>query len=456
MSASRTYRGLPGEILEKICFFSKCKYGYTGTLAILCLTSKRLCDIARPILYREPITKYSVHYFSNYDADAGAECPLLQLMRTLLQRPDLAAIVRHLIFNPWLVHELPNTSAEMLQDAATKFGLELPVDWREPAGDPYTEPGQALSATLAVLLMLLPNLEVLRLQLSDTFNFGLLEQIASQKNGGLNPRLPNLKKLFLAHNDSEGGCVLDSVGPLVALAPNLEVLGCDQGAGFGEDGNADFPTMGKLRKLLLRQCAMTREELEDLVCKAPALEVFVHQPWGTATVSDDCHESNLNGVLAALSSVRRGIKTLVIDLSEREHRDEDFRPIDPRGSIEHLNQFTGLKTLALSANELLPAFEDGFMSGDSRLVQVLPQSIESFVVLGGATKLQSACIQLAQESHSDGKFPYLKRVAMNTGTDLNPFRNTQIETPNADEALEALMKETGDLACALNWMVLYT
>lgn len=100
-------------------------------LCSLCLVSRGFCNIAQPILYHGFMPGYADSWRSTLYTWDGR---LTSFMRTIIERRDLAFLVKRIYIHPFLLSPVtPNEAQDVLQLAAN--ALEIQSVQQLPAGD---------------------------------------------------------------------------------------------------------------------------------------------------------------------------------------------------------------------------------------------------------------------------------------------------------------------------------
>ncbi len=235
-----------------------------SALAALCLTSRQLNAMARAHLYHRPLCDNWWH-----------------LAATLLEREDLASLVRELRFSdprgvdhgdcaPQLVAYFKD-KCQVYLDAMPALergrrGLRNPLD----DGDRFVSDH---NVTVDIIVSLSPNLERLHATLGyfDVFRF-------------CPPRsLPRLQSAALSHADTEYGLDLGNMARLFNAAPGLTDL-----AFYMVDGCANLgaATLDKLISLTFQSSALDAESLKRILRACPNLKTLDYEAGGP-TVGDD-------------------------------------------------------------------------------------------------------------------------------------------------------------------------
>ncbi|PVI04019.1 hypothetical protein DM02DRAFT_586823 [Periconia macrospinosa] len=201
---------LPTEILLQIAGYLGATKDQPLRLQDLCRVSKKLLPIAQSELYANAYLPFTCgcHPCVN---------PAVQLLRTLLQRPDLAAKVKALRFfatNQTItkLYKQKNFRLKSLRDEClwrlTEYGYTSKLDnpWRRCLLNDVE------SAYVGVLLTLLPNLETLRFQVRETIQgYPSIEPLPAFFGSPVSyPMLANLQKTVKHVGISDIGFLRDT------------------------------------------------------------------------------------------------------------------------------------------------------------------------------------------------------------------------------------------------------
>lgn len=280
MAVSKVYHltEMPTELLLHIFSFLSpdcsvglpaCRYKSRDkpTLARLSLTSRRLRNLAQPILFHcfpDSCWKNPIHR-------------LICLARTLAARPDLAQHMKFInIRNPLEdLDELDDADKQYVDSELLRLGL--------PAIPPYWNvdgEGQYRLLPLELLLLRTPGLVTLLLPLDYDWDLHALPQLVYHQDEAAKcpaPLLPHLRHLQVERFFIAGDRFESSLGPVDALAhaaPALETLSLPTPA--SEDW---FPSgglrLGALRALHFRWgVSIDAGLLAHMLAAAPGLEVL--------------------------------------------------------------------------------------------------------------------------------------------------------------------------------------
>ncbi|KAF5004140.1 hypothetical protein FDECE_9354 [Fusarium decemcellulare] len=215
------FDGETGSAIDFDVIYPPCKQ----TLAWLCRTSRRMNQVASPILYG-----FFIEPSFMWTRQQG-----IKFLHTICHRPDLAKPLKHAILHTYT--EVKTEHMPLVFDITESLDIELPQEWREskPNDDivDYDRGDWVLNTThikhedqaglrhgflVDLFLASAPNLEELALDTSHTTRYGDFMPKGST--------LPHLKYLHLRPGEysSSKSFDLGQVEKLLEKAPNLEKL----------------------------------------------------------------------------------------------------------------------------------------------------------------------------------------------------------------------------------------
>lgn len=222
----------------------------------LCLVSKRFREIAQTVLYHEFVLGYGDSWRSGLYTWDGR---LTSFMRTVSQRPELAALVKSVYIHPYL---LKPVGEEETRDALEQAAHALNIDpWQH----------QLVGDLVTVLIAQLPNLEWLGLQRGP----GPLRSIRlSDLMGDDIPRLP-IKTINITKQSSSGNnlFIMDpNALSILEMAEDLETLNLHMCRGVCE---GIMPFLPKLKTLRLTYSRLGHKDLKRLLSSCANLHTFI-------------------------------------------------------------------------------------------------------------------------------------------------------------------------------------
>ncbi|KAI1206112.1 uncharacterized protein F4807DRAFT_439883 [Annulohypoxylon truncatum] len=396
-------------------------------LARLCRTSKFICSVAQPILYHCYATGNS-RVRKEIDDRVGFPNKLdflPQFVRTIVQRPDLAAQVTtmHIVRTDMLAgYETHMRTIEPLIEFSISRNLlrkpSLPDDWLDGHFSKWRL-GQAESlhrwlVTLAIVLS--PRLESLYLTIDTNARFFALEDS------------PHLKLLSL-RTLAMVGHVLDyhfnELEGLYAAAPNLETIYACEASGwiarvvYDRDYKLPLPNV---KRLAISDLIL--DDLGNLLRCTPKLEDLEYY-WDDL---DEGKEYGFRVLAGVLEPVKATLKRLCIGFLPRSvHLDPFPKLVEPPvihyPPIETLREFPRLEYLSIDCFLL---YQEEDRDTANRLIDLLPPSIRflriSYVYRGIGRCLRQLAIDAPQ------KFPLLEEVVLGISAKTNPSNDSEIES----------------------------
>jgi len=431
---------LPSEIIYHICiqFCKHCNHEYTASLdtiaegdpddcsrfhrhsqvlVSLTQTCWRLSKIAQPVLYH----------------DIQVSAPL-RLLRTLVARPDLAAVVRgvHVPHADWAVPDKDEVAA--IEEARARADAAFPEGWV----DRWGESGCFMrTRVLGLLLGLMTGLQALSYTVEENWPDAMapgqdevlteeVEVVASPSLGW--PNFPSLKHLNLTYFDPEGGYSLGEsleTRDLIRNAPNLVSLRLHMcfsiSPGLRLDG---------LKSLILSGCIFPHGAMAAIIGACPLLErlSFEVASGPVTLVGTDGDEFLPSELWRALRPLRATLRHL--DLGPIQDSPDKYALLDWLEGIgltasERLGSFADFNELDtfIVMTDLFRSDDDGGDALDPEsfhnsedLVELLPKGVR---VLG--LEAPDSCgyedgVVLAQ-AIARGQFPNLEQVAVTCPTD---------------------------------------
>ncbi|KAK4098188.1 hypothetical protein N658DRAFT_226133 [Parathielavia hyrcaniae] len=224
-------------------------------LASLCRVSRHFNQLATWRLY---------HSLVSWRTDSSWQL----IARTLIEREDLAKLVKHLSLDPEGL-DIPDDPSHFLPNVVAYFEEEVAPS----ATDAGLHPGSLTSnyensenylqdaAVLALMTSLCQNL--------STIDFGSTREQGAAFASCPEGSLLSLRHVQVSHYDTEGGFALDQLFPLFEAAPNISLLRLDM------IGNVGPPEEGlrleHLADLELHSCCITAQSLARILSLCPNL-----------------------------------------------------------------------------------------------------------------------------------------------------------------------------------------
>jgi len=376
-------------------------------LLSLSRVSRLLYAAAEPFFYHWP-------YLSR-------EWDLFFLLRTLADRPDLAANVSYLDLGP--INKLPLISQASSGTIGPK--LRAVLEALQQSSHDIPQP-QNSAALIRSALQLIPNLRRLHLRLLDNVSAEPLLWMSASSSSVSSASLKTLAFSGLGH-----GNLLDQVAPIIQRAPNLEILYCYYytrvteifDAALNRGSLAEPPPMQNLTELALVDTFITASSFRNLLTAiGPKLsKVHVRR---TARQPDDpfdpIHILEFDEALAALQPWRLTLEELsFVTISGRALPQPGHR----LRAIHILPEFSALKALRAQAGYF--DFYGRVGPGKDTLRTTLPASVRELRLLGYSQLAQG--LQGFVEAVTAGQFVHLCLIEIDDqGFDQEPAREQEL------------------------------
>lgn len=243
--------------------------GSRMTLHSMCLVSRRFRSVAQSVLYHEFVPGYGDAWRSTRFSWDGR---LASFVRTLVARPDLAALVKRVYVHVYLLRPVKDEEADATLEAAAPAAVDDYLACFQGMQSLVNIAGLKL---VGAVLALLPNLERLSLQTEGPSAYipaRALSELGSLSKSG---PLANLNTLDIC--DRGVGCSLDyhakGILEVTARTGNLTTLNLHTCVG---------PGRGSLRNIRTLRVTHTRLSAANLgallsSCAAPGLKSFVYE-----------------------------------------------------------------------------------------------------------------------------------------------------------------------------------
>ncbi|KAK5996911.1 hypothetical protein PT974_02258 [Cladobotryum mycophilum] len=434
---------LPVEILDLICaqLCHHCR-GLDGllgdddrdgrlALASLSATSRTLRDVAQPFLF------HRLWHPRPFGAD---------FIRTLLNRPDLAAAVKILDQSTCVPIRYPGKEdAEFIYDVAFELKLEI---FDDPEFDKLEEfhyddeeeqhiwhgiqefergkrPHDFDYLFPETLIALLPNLQSLAFSQTD-YDASQHDVLARRfRRLGDRPGLPHLRTLKLQSTEGHLKLFHPANAVLMNAAPKLERLvisHCDQ-LKDSRGHRKMIHAMPNLRMIEFRDCELEHlfdqeaPYLRSLIEASPKLENFsyTHLPTGDHRLWNGPIPTA--SILACLEPSKQTLRHFEIDLSRQVKHMANLEEDEPGLGIQSLEGFSVLETVKLSNRSFcqchlvnVPFFTRHDAHCLTKLLSPVSQSLKVLVVKVG--RISRAWFDIASlgEQVAQGKFPALEHL----------------------------------------------
>ncbi|KFZ08095.1 hypothetical protein V502_09558 [Pseudogymnoascus sp. VKM F-4520 (FW-2644)] len=377
----------------------------------LSLVSKRIHDIALPILYNEFVPGYGDSWKSTLYTWDGR---LTSFLRTIAQRPDLAALVKRIYIHSHLVKSIGGKeSQDGVEQAIRVLGIE-------------NMSHQLSGELVTILISKLPNLKHFSLQTAINPIQDLTSQYLRVERIFVLP-LTTIDINAFAATNTDGLFNLEiCAGAILKRSKNLETLNLHMCGGIQK--YAPIPTFPNLKTLRITHSRLNERDLEGLLSSCASLRTFVFEATGRYIDVHRCRQDfgpgdhfKLSDAVRHLTRHRATLKSLHLDL-----RVEGFGyvPRKERASPPSfsLRDFTALEHLFLNSYRIYGEGERHLRAESQLLVQFLPASIVSLHLEGNSgdllSRLAKGLLGLA-DAVSKGRFSRLKQVRCDAGQILD-------------------------------------
>ncbi|KAL6786754.1 hypothetical protein J3E68DRAFT_445883 [Trichoderma sp. SZMC 28012] len=377
---------MPDEILVKICE-NMCRHcsgidnweSKEGALKRFSLTCRRLRDIAQPILYHQ-----------------SAPGNMIPFMRTIIERPDLAAQVRNFFTYEADDPELFDTDIEIFRAEAQRLNHGNRNKWTRAMLDNKYRYQQRL---FELALALLPNVKKITL---------IVPSRSQEELDGLFGAPVVLKSVHrltvLPWEPVDFGRFKD----ILAMMPRLERLQIEECHCITQT----LP-LAELRTLIIVECGISTESLQNIIQSCPNLEHFEYQSWARDYppeyfgFEEECTWGLAQDILRSRKKTLKHLN-LTFNLNCRMDVDD----LGPDDYLSSFDDFDGLETLWLlpiGFGTTPAGFGPPIFPRDvDDLVTMLPQSL---ICLGLCCPLENwQGIKTLALAIEQGYFPKLKYV----------------------------------------------
>jgi hypothetical protein len=400
--AALQFLDLPVEIIRHICsmFCFHCAtpimlrmegYPYQEYLPCswqglneLSQTCRLLCDIAQPMLY---------HHIPR--------CDVVLLLRTLLARPDLAAVVRSVSNEEYSWTGNPTADdIPWIEAAADRAGITVPPVWHVASGEWETH---VIEFLFDLALAHVPHIEALHCVVPSDGRAGRCLR------GPGNITFPSLRCMLLSHWDTEGGFRLSPRCEVLKRAPNLQSLTTRMC--YRVTPGLSMPSVTSLS---FEQGFLTDRDLENALTMCPRLEDLSYDSGGgnVGQYSDALDDVTPIQIIRTLTARDSTLKRLYLDPGE--------------SCGEYMFQFDRLPSEDDQSDALTHSLQSASLSGQPSYLRgapdvdwlVKPGILEDlmrrslvFIRLDRKRKSDEAVQELLR-AVSSGQFPKLKQVAI--------------------------------------------
>ncbi|KAI0972194.1 hypothetical protein F4678DRAFT_53762 [Xylaria arbuscula] len=366
------------------------------TLYSTCLVSRRLCDIAQPILYHEFVPGYGDSWNSVQYEWTGR---LTGFLRTVALRRDLANLVRGLYLSHWLLSPIfiePTQGYAALEQTALVRGVNLSDFLKSFPLEDNGSYRPVADELITMLLSCLPNLA--RLYLTTTTPGNPISMEALKAAGVLRLSLQTIEV------EAGGSNLRHRLGGILEMSlPTLKTLNIDSYSSFEGDklglSGLYFPS---LRNISVTASKMSGPDLESLLSCCSGLETFIYDATSSIYSIHPCD------IIKYLNRHQETLTTVRFDL-----RNADFiNPFLPE-PMPSLQLFPVLQDVALNSFHIYNDNKEQLKDGNV-LCRVLPPSIVSLrlydtVGTPSLSQLSTDLVRLAEAVYHK-QFPSLKTV----------------------------------------------
>ncbi|PYI07419.1 hypothetical protein BO78DRAFT_443377 [Aspergillus sclerotiicarbonarius CBS 121057] len=355
---------LPAEILLLILSYFHPSED-VNVLLNLCLTAKKLCTLAQPLIFCEYPRKLCCHHCQKPKLKAGRIGPLICFTRTLVLRPELGARVRRMLITAWdeEADTLDGWSTALQPESIKTFAravqrLTIKDKTRVLSGIVATE----TNPLLVLLISQTPNLEELEL-ISGEEGLKLLGPLFLPGPRGVvdSPYLSKLKSLCIIDRGSMRDTSMKNLTHLMCL-PQLDdftLVNCD-GHALGCPSFDITPGSLSITSLSLFEASLDSEALSKIVRACKSLRSFIY----TASECDSHHHNcqvQPSQLVSILGPHKSSLEVVRINL---DFADRTMYCWDECPQYDSFVSFTSLKHLGV---------EQGLIQD----VTTLPTSLES-------------------------------------------------------------------------------
>lgn len=397
MDTPQSLATIPYELITHIASYLCPADSYAShahkALSHLTQTCIPLRDEFQPILFQSYIHRSS---------SSGPR--LVQFLRAIVSRPDLAAAVTRLIFHDCIdSNSLSSTDVQLIETCITDLGLPLlPIDWQIE--------GENRQIPLQAVLAYTPNLQHLDIPVNEEWNLDILESFPHAREKITFPRLRNLSIRYYYISGDRWGIDYGQISTLLELAPNIEhLILATSLEGFWENHDAKLPPLTSVKTIDLDENASGAFFITSLIRGCPLLQSFkLH--WLSSTGYDERSEDwTVIEVLDALMHVHETLEELTFESNT------DIPLGTPTTqSLSSLATFTKLKILRVDGRSIEAVFQAWKLKTDGRetydfVAQLLPPGITTLAIWDPSYTLIPVLLALAK-AKSRGLYESLGRV----------------------------------------------
>ncbi|KAL7937809.1 hypothetical protein V8C35DRAFT_277281 [Trichoderma chlorosporum] len=391
-------------------------------LSQFCQASRALHRIGTPVLY--------------YCFDASQSLKkLANFLRTIILRPELAALVQELYLNTNSSTELDKSHTEAFEGAAARLGVSLD-GWMER---------NSYEAMAQLVIAHTPNVKFLEVIAHDKWSeggfgaFTLLEEMAAQVPRQVS--LPHLRRLHVGH-DHGTWISLGYFGGILELAPNVRELVTDPIYEFHCEKMplSDRVVLDNIVHLRLKGGQISRRQLQELVSRCRALESFKYT-YHYVYMSPDEKCVTPREAIEILRQHSDTLRSISLGLETRERRSglSFYGECVDGEQILSLKDFSRLEFFHVDGSSVLfPEVQTPGYRTDI-LTNMLPSSIRQFELPNAQKESAANAITLAT---SIADFPLLEEVLLTANMADGPLGSDEVKFDELE--IDMLSRILGD------------
>ncbi|MCJ1229573.1 hypothetical protein MMC12_006240 [Toensbergia leucococca] len=387
-----TILNLPTELVQLILSYLEASDALKDDLVALSYVCKPLRKLTEPFLYR------SIKWAWDQDWNIQYTPPLHLLLRTVLNRPELASHIENARFRNWNSHNsrlyeiaLDYTWDEvnLARDSILSASFPKPHFWIQGLlmGKP--------EVLVPLLILHLPKLKTLDLGFSfhhpscfmrEVFESSLLRRRPSSNSLSTFHHLKTVDfGAEMASEDDEEmlpGCTFDlfEIEPLFYL-PSIQTLDTSNLRAGELEWPTAKPEASTLTRLVLYKTQIQGRVLEEMLSVCPNLKTLKYEFHGEIDQRDgglgvfvDCTE--LSKALSHVSATLEHLKISVLFTSWNGHDEEHMAKFGIRGRFDSLQQFKKLASIDISWEILLGLRSDQAPT----FAEVLPPGLQKLTI----------------------------------------------------------------------------
>ncbi|KAF2496901.1 hypothetical protein BU16DRAFT_538032 [Lophium mytilinum] len=417
-----TFDDLPPELLLRI--LESIPRAETGTLHSLSSVSHRLHQLVEPYLYQTVQHDVCVHK------------PLCYLIRTLIERPELALLVRDIEIlawreydsDKWSINRMDPKEVRPIRSAmATKAS-----EFRFHKQSKYWEIALSLGvdhAAVALLLFITPNVENANLHHFICSNDFWFVQLLTAAYKDPEPDfkfqgLPRLKELTLQAGSQEGA---RGLAPFF-LFPALSKLEVHKASDRYIQQDDWQPFTSNIDTLILNGCNLCVEITEAIIHSCKALKTFEWYTKPGKTARHLVTDRRFQTVSSALLQHSASLEKLVIPPLPAFKRIPDKYPV-----LRDLRLFPQLKILRVALDTILGRFGSD-SDPELSLANALPPNLEELELMFVWGYCDDAGIAPSSLAEANRKLLYTLSAFLGVSVTVEQWPSrTEIPLPDEDD-----------------------